>query len=115
MEALRPKKKTSGVMVTDSPKLMLKGSSRETKNGLETVICDCREIPRPAVLLREKASPNQVVIVSGVTELMMALPSALHHVCVCVYVCVCVRVCVCVCARACACVRGVHVCIFIEY
>ncbi len=74
MEALRPKKKASGVMVTDSPKLMLKGSSRETKNGLATVICDCREIPRPAVLLREKASPNQVVMVSGATELMMALP-----------------------------------------
>jgi len=65
-------------MVIVSPKLTLKGSSREAKNGLETVSSNSRDNPRPLSSERENASATHVVMVSGTVEFSLATPLSLH-------------------------------------
>ena len=64
--------------MTVSPKLTLKGSSREAKNGLETVSSTREESPRPLSADSAKASATHVVMVSGTVELRLATPFSLQ-------------------------------------
>ena len=75
---LLSKLNTSGMMVTVSPKLMLKGSSKETKNGLLTTSSLLGEIPSPVSRERANASATQLVMVSGTIESILTTPLRLQ-------------------------------------